>query len=323
MSEWQADILGEGYEQRVLPLGTDPDGEGDISATLVRRDGSEGADKAVIFVHGFSDYFFQTGLADFFAARGFAFYALDLRKCGRSRRPGQTPHYVSDLSLYDSELDRALAIVREETGNAPVLLAAHSTGGLVLPLWLDRLQRAGGSAAAGISGIVLDSPWFDLQGKPAMRSYFTHAMRVAAKVIPKRALPVGISDAYGSSVHISGHGEWEFDTDLKPLTGFPVRIGWINAVRRGHARLHKGLDIGVPALVLHSDASWFGARWTDKAMVSDTVLDVGQIAAWAPSLGGQVTTVSIPAGMHDLFLSGEAPRKATYAAIDEWLGGRA
>jgi len=39
---------------------------------------------AVLYVHGFTDYFFQTGLADFFAARGLRFYALDLRKCGRA-----------------------------------------------------------------------------------------------------------------------------------------------------------------------------------------------------------------------------------------------
>ena len=33
--------------------------------------------------------------------QGYHFYALDLRKCGRSRRAGQTAHYVSDLSFYD------------------------------------------------------------------------------------------------------------------------------------------------------------------------------------------------------------------------------
>ena len=46
------------------------------------------ASRAVLALHGFTDYFFNTELADHFAARGFAFYALDLRKCGRSRRDG-------------------------------------------------------------------------------------------------------------------------------------------------------------------------------------------------------------------------------------------
>src|SRR6266567_1685397 len=112
-SQWRPDILGDGYTQQVLELGTDPDGEGRIAAVLVRREPrtAEAARGVVLYVHGFSDYFFQTALADFFAERGLAFYALDLRKSGRARRPGQTAHYVSDLALYDDEMGRALAIV--------------------------------------------------------------------------------------------------------------------------------------------------------------------------------------------------------------------
>src|SRR6202042_2684456 len=79
---------------------------------------------AVLYVHGFTDYFFQRELADFFAARGLRFYALDLRKCGRARKPGQTAHYVSDLALYDKELDRALEIVTAAHPGTPVVLAA-------------------------------------------------------------------------------------------------------------------------------------------------------------------------------------------------------
>ena len=65
------------------------------------------ATHAVLVVHGFTDYFFNTELADHFAARGFAFYALDLHKCGRSWREGQTPHFTTDLARYDAELERA------------------------------------------------------------------------------------------------------------------------------------------------------------------------------------------------------------------------
>src|ERR1700749_2774067 len=102
----QPALLGEDYRQHVIALGADPDGEGSIAAVLVRREprAEEVARGVVLYVHGFSDYFFQTALADFFAARGLAFYALDLRKSGRARRRGQTAHYVSDLALCDREL---------------------------------------------------------------------------------------------------------------------------------------------------------------------------------------------------------------------------
>jgi alpha-beta hydrolase superfamily lysophospholipase len=147
--QWQPDNLGDGYSQTILELGTDPDGEGQVAAVLVRREPRDGevTDGAVLYVHGFSDYFFQTALADFFATHGLAFYALDLRKSGRARRPGQTAHYVSDLALYDDELERALAIVADAHPGLPVVLAAHSTGGLIVPLWLHQARdgRPGGS----------------------------------------------------------------------------------------------------------------------------------------------------------------------------------
>ncbi|PRC49939.1 alpha/beta hydrolase, partial [Mycobacterium sp. ITM-2017-0098] len=96
----------------------------------------------VLMVHGFTDYFFNTELADHFAARGFAFYALDLHKCGRSHREGQTPHFTTNLARYDVELERALDAIAAVTP-APVLIYGHSAGGLVVSLWLDRLRARG------------------------------------------------------------------------------------------------------------------------------------------------------------------------------------
>ena len=320
MTEWIPDELGEGYEQHTIPLGADPDGEGQVEATLVRRVPGEAYESAVLYVHGFSDYFFQRELAEFFAERGFAFYALDLRKCGRSRREGQTGHYVSDLALYDAELEQSLAIIREETGGKPVVLSAHSTGGLVLALWLDRLNKQpGGSKGAGIAGLVLNSPWFDLQGAAWMRSVGTKAIAAVARVKPKSIIKLPHTDAYGSSLHVSANGEWDFNTVFKPLEGFPVSYGWLTAIRRAHAKLHKGLDVGVPSLVLRSTRTRFARRYSEDVATADAVLDVKQIARWSGCLGDQVTVVPIEDAKHDVFISREGPRKAAYAAVDDWL----
>lgn len=317
--DWQPDILGDGYAQHTIDLGADPDGEGSVAAVLVRRASrpDESVRGALLYVHGFSDYFFQTELADFAAARGLAFYALDLRKCGRARRPAQTAHYVSDLALYDAELERSLAIVAEAHPGLPVVLMAHSTGGLVLPLWLDRRRVAG--RVAPVAGLILNSPWFDLQGKPFQRGPLTQALRVLARVAPLRALKLPPSTVYGDSVHIGSHGEWEFDTELKPLTGFPVTHGWLNAVRRGHARLHRGLDVGVPSLVLRSDRSHWTRTWSQQADRADTVLDVEQIARWSGCLGNETTVVPIPGARHDVVLSERDARERAYAEMGAWL----
>ena len=93
--EWRPDILGEHFEQLTLPLR--PDAEGDVVATLVRYSPAprlhlhrgSAADADVLYVHGWSDYFFQRRLARTFTERGARFFALDLRRYGRSLRPGR------------------------------------------------------------------------------------------------------------------------------------------------------------------------------------------------------------------------------------------
>ena len=319
IGDWQPDLLGEGYAQRVIEIGPDPDGEGDAVAVLVRRDVRPGEEVTgtVLYVHGFSDYFFQTELADFCADRGLAFHALDLRKAGRGRREGQTAHYVSDLAFYDVELEAALDVIATEHPGLPVTLVAHSTGGLVLPLWLDRRRRDG--RVAPVAGLVLNSPWFDLQGKPVMRGPVTQALRAFAKVTPLRALDLPASTVYGDSLHVSGSGEWEYDVDLKPLGGFPVTVGWLNAVRRAQARLHLGLDVGVPSLVLRSDRTHYSRHHSDDTDRADTVLDVAQIARWAGCLGGETTVVPVTGARHDVFLSLPQVRREAYAVLGTWL----
>nr|WP_296767483.1 alpha/beta hydrolase [Rhodococcus sp. (in: high G+C Gram-positive bacteria)] len=322
MTTWVPDVLGDGYEQTTIALGGDPDGEGQVEATLVRYSppDSPTPERSVIYVHGFTDYFFQQHLAEHFAAQGFAFYALDLRKCGRSLRDGQTPHFVTDLAFYDAELNEALALVRSDTDNASVVFTGHSTGGLILPLWLDRLNRQeGGTAALGIDGVILNSPWFDLQGPSAIRSVGTTAIDLIGRVKAKTPVPGNGLDTYGLSLAKSEHGEWEYNLDWKPLSGFPVTFGWIRAIRHGHAKLHRGLDIGVPSLILRSKVTRFSRKYSSEIDVADAVLDVRQIARWAGCLGDRTTVVPIEGARHDVFLSKEEPRSRAFAEVDEWL----
>ena len=75
------DVLGAPYSAETLELPSDDEGE--VVATLVSRRAAESHGRAVLHVHGFADYFFQTVAADWWVERGYDFYALDLRKYGR------------------------------------------------------------------------------------------------------------------------------------------------------------------------------------------------------------------------------------------------
>ena len=64
----ETDVLGPPFEQRRITLADDFEGE--VVATLVRRPAPAPAGRAVLYLHGYVDYFFQTHLAEFFTDRG-------------------------------------------------------------------------------------------------------------------------------------------------------------------------------------------------------------------------------------------------------------
>ena len=318
-AEWTDDVL-PGYRQHTLALGTDPDGEGELFATLVRTTESIPSSSVVLALHGYTDYFFNTELAEHFAARGWRFYGLDSRRCGRSWRAGQTPHFTTDLARYDRELEGALAIIGAENPGARVLVYGHSTGGLVVSLWLDRVRGHGDTAALKIAGLVLNSPFLDLNGPAILRTRATStAIGAASRVRATRVVRGAGSGGYGLTLHRAYHGEFDYNLTWKPIGGFPITVGWIHAIRRGQARLHRGLDVGVPNLVLRSDHSVAETAETQLLQQGDAVLDVAHIARWAGCLGNRTTSVPVVDAKHDVFLSLSEPRAAAYAELDRWL----
>jgi alpha-beta hydrolase superfamily lysophospholipase len=318
VTAWEPDEL-PGYWQQTVPLGADPEGEGELVATLIRAGEDESpAEHAVLLVHGFTDYFFNTELADHFRARGFAFYAVDLHKCGRSWREGQTPHFTTDLAAYDSELERAVDIITA-AGATNVLIYGHSAGGLIVSLWLDRLHRRGATASKRVTGLVLNSPFLDLQGPAVLRTVGTAAIRAVSRFRKKLVARAPTEGGYGTTLHRDYAGEFDYNLQWKPIGGFPVTFGWINAIRRGQGTLHRGLDVGVPNLILRSDRSVREVSDPDAIQRGDAVLDVKQIARWAGCIGNRTTIVPIVDAKHDVFLSLAQPREAAYREISRWL----
>ena len=298
-----ADVLGPGWTARTLPLRPDG-GTPDPVATLVHREGTDSR-RALLYVHGFVDYFFHTQFADALGDHGYDVYALDLRDYGRSIRDGRPPNYITDLGTYAEEIDAAIRLIRAE--HDEVVLLGHSMGGLVTSLWADARRGEG-----LIDALVLNAPWLDLRGNWFERTVLTGLIDGVGKVAPK--VVVGkVGPHYGRALHEGTGGEWSYDLAWKPLDGFPARAGFARAVRRGHARVARGLAVDVPVLLLASDASGPDDVWHDALVTTDSVLEVADMKRLAPNLGPDVTFVEIPGGAHDLALS-PAPARDTYVA---------
>ena len=315
MSGWDQDVLGPGYQARTLELR--PDDEGPVVATVVRyvpdTPEPQRPSRAILYVHGWSDYFFQTGIAEYWSARGVAFYALDLRKYGRSLRPGQTPGYIDDLDTYDEDLEAALAVIRTDLGvRARLMLMGHSTGGLIAALWAHRHPGR-------ISGLVLNSPWLELQGSSVLRHLSGPAVARLARFQPKAPLPNIDPGYYARTLDVATGGEWTYNTTWRPTPSFPVRAGWLRAITIGHARVARGLSIESPILMLCSSRTIISPRWSEDMRAADVVLDVELLTRRAVQLGSNVTVIRIKDGLHDLSLSPPPVRSRFYAQIDRWV----
>lgn len=297
MGDWVEDGLLPGFEAQPLDFPDDYDGR--VAATLVRLSAGDAPRGAVLYVHGFVDYFFQRHMAERFAAEGYAFHALDLRKYGRSLLAHQHPNFCKDLAEYDADIGAAL-----DTIGAPVLLAGHSTDGLICSLYAAR-----GARRQQVRALWLNSPFFDWN----VNSFKRAQLGVAAllgQAFPFLNDPKALSPAYVRSINRDFKGEWDFDLRLKPLNGFPAYFGWVGAVLAAQARVHAGLEIACPVLTMHSDEA-------------DIVLDWRHIAKWGRALGPRASVLAFPGGLHDLVLSRREVRDAVFGALFSWAAGAA
>ena len=304
------DVLGPPYTAETIDFAEDE--QGPIVTTLVARKADEPTTKAVLYLHGYNDYFFNRGYADWWVERGYDFYAIDLRRYGRSLRPHQTPNFVTDIREYFDDVDAAWGRITERDGHDHVVATAHSTGGLTLALWADE-------GAPHMKGVVLNSPWLDMRGSLWLRTAGTAMVRQLGGRQPMREIPREINTVYGESLHRDYAGEWEYDLEWKTLESWPVYAGWMRAIRNAHAEVHEGLDISCPVLVLSSGATIEAPTMSDEVHRNDIVLDVAQIRRWSTALGRHVTYIAVDGAMHDIFLSREEVRSRAYDELGRWL----
>lgn len=361
---WRQDMLGADYESRTIPLMDDD--AGPVVATLVRYRGrassaptsspaapalspapttsptdthsacSEATPQpphfVLLYIHGRNDYFFQRELAEDIAGCGGAFYALDLRRYGRSLRPGQRMGFVSNLSLYDEDISEALDLIREDYPDLPLVLMGHSTGGLLATLWANRHPGA-------LDGLILNSAWLEMQTMASMRSAVAPILERIASRNPMWAVPGGDGpDHYGRSLRegwnaldaplpdsLAAYPDdpavkgWSYALEWKRPGSYPAYAAWLEAILDGHENVASSVHLDIPVLSMMSTSSYFGEEFSEAVFSSDVVLDREVILERSARLGPLVTMASFP-GKHDLLLSDPQVRAEVYDTMNRWIG---
>lgn len=318
------DVLGDGWLARDIPLrATEAYGPAPRAVLVNHVTGTPDdtgrdapAEWAVLYLHGFTDYFFQAEHAARWVGSGFAFYALDMRLSGRALGDHPRPGDVRDLRHHDEEIGAALDHLAA-AGHRKIIMLAHSTGGLIACSWAARHPGR-------IAGLILNSPWLDHHGPWYERHLLTPVVGLLARWLP--SVVVGrLGSEYGQWLHRSTGGEWEYDLAWKPQAGFPVRAAFFSSVRREHAAVARGLGIDVPILLCCSTASAASAKRPTPAEMArtDVVLSIADMVHLAPRLGDRVTVAQIPDGVHDLALSAPPAREAYERTVLGWASGLA
>lgn len=306
-TRWHKDIL-EGYEARYVNQGEAFDGP--CRSTIVRKLCGEGSHKAFLYIHGFNDYFFQKEMGERFVDSGYNFYAVDLRRYGRSLEEWQYPFNIRDIKEYFADIDSALVQIKRD-GNSDITLGGHSTGGLTTSYYVaDR------GAACGVDRLVTDSPFLEWNFDSFYRNCLIPVVSLWGRLFPDSKIKQGHCDGYAYSLLKQYHGEWEYNTRWKMIYSPPVTASWVHCINNTMGKLMKlGEGITVPVLVMHSSDAVRGCNWTPAFQHGDAVLDPAMIAQRGRRLGKQVRVVTIDGGLHDLILSERGVRDAAYDSI--------
>ena len=148
-----------------------------------RRWRAEHKPKAVLaIVHGHGEHSGRYGnVVDWFVPRGYSVYAFDLRGHGHSQGKRGA---LESFGEYRDDVQAFLGLVRE-TEPAPVFLAGHSLGGLIV---LNYALHNG----HGLAGVVSSGP---VLSAPGISPFLLWLSRVLARVWPSLTLESGLDTA--------------------------------------------------------------------------------------------------------------------------------
>ncbi len=289
------------------------DYEGKVIATLLSCNQNTENRKSIIYIHGYIDYFFHPHVAQKFIENDFDFYALDLRKYGRSWLPHQRENYCKSITEYFEEITMVIHQIYQKN-KAPIYLLGHSTGGLIASNYANF-----GKQKNKITGLILNAPFLDFYDSKFQKKANLIACNALSFFSDYAYIKNILSPVYVESIHQNFEGEWNFNLRWKYMKGFPTYLKWVLAINEAHEKLKNHSNITVPVLIIHSSSSTKLSKFSEKAMKNDIVLDVEDIKQRGAKLGNQITFLEIKDAIHDVFLSKKEVRKKAFEGMFEWL----
>lgn len=295
---------------KTLPLKT-----AHYEATLIYKT-VPNASKAVLYIHGFNDYFFNKEFAQKFVENGYSFFAIDLHHYGRNLTSHTKPYYFKNIDEFDDELTLAINHIKNDFAISNLTLYGYSQGALIASLYANRHHT--------IDQLIVDSAFFDFNFHPWIEKIALPLVAYVGKLFPEYKISSHSPNIFGQSLHKDFYGEWDFDLNLKHIkTNAPIYLGWIHAIYEAQKEIKKGINLNISVLNLYSTASSSESLTTQLLFTSDIVLDVKEMALYGKKLNEKsnlTTSIAIENAMHGVILSTPVVRENAYDKIFKWLG---
>lgn len=252
----------------------------------------------IVIIHGLAEHsgrYRET--AEFFASRGWAAYACDLRAHGLSPDPPKAGRvHVDRFEDYFRDVDALSGLAREKHGDLPLYLLGHSMGGLISIRYA--LAKPGGLAGAIISSPALGThPEF----KPPL------LLKLMVSILSRLA-PRLLVDSDLDTQAISRDPDVVKAYIDDPLVSQKVSARWYGEIMKSMKKAHReAASLKIPMLLMQSGA--------------DRLVDPAAPARWAESTKpGLVEQVHWDGLYHEMF--NEPEKNRVRARVADWLDRR-
>jgi alpha-beta hydrolase superfamily lysophospholipase len=253
----------------------------------------EGEPKAALaVVHGYGEHSGRyLNLVNYFAPRGYALYAYDLRGHGQSA--GQRGHILR-FNEYLSDTDTFLKLVREREPNRQVFLLGHSLGGLIVSAYAEEHPGE-------LPGLIMSSAF--LQFKIKVPGWKAAVARVMSALNPTMTMP---NDLPASWLSHDPAIVAAYDTD--PLNHHVATARWFTEILAAQTRtLDRASELQIPVLALYAGDDLIGdpagsALFFERAQLADK------------------TQHRYDGYYHETF--NEVEKETVFRDLEAWLAGR-
>ena len=261
MSAWQPDRLLPGFESLELPFPTTT-----TARSWRRWCGCPRADAAARARCSTSTatpiISSSAHMAQRFAAEGYAFYALDLRKHGRSLRAAPASEFLQAHRTSTTPTSRGRSTRSARRCCSPGIRPAA---------WCARSMRTRASGGNKVSAPLAEQPLLRLAHRRTGSGRSCTSAAASGRFLPFHQEPGALPRGYTDACSRPGSSTLR----LKPPEGFPVYLGWIAAINDAQHKVQRGLrhPLPDPVACIRTRRTWCSTGATWRAIRAD----------WAPT----------------------------------------